>query len=105
MERAYSSVFRNILNSFDMFFRHVPNDGGFAIMAGVQQLIEYFDHLHFSEEDIAYLASTQLFSVDFLDYSCWCDIHISFFFSYVFFFFPARNRLPSKSSVSWVGRW
>ena len=35
-----------------------------VIMAGVQQLIEYFDHLHFSEEDIAYLASTQLFS-------CW----------------------------------
>ena len=35
------------------FFSHVPNDGGFAIMAGVQQLIEYFDHLHFSEEDIA----------------------------------------------------
>ena len=33
-----------------------------------RQLIEYFDHLHFSEEDIAYLASTQLFSVDFLDY-------------------------------------
>ena len=64
----FTNGYRDRIAYFDMFFRHVPNDGGFAIMAGVQQLIEYFDHLHFSEEDIAYLASTQLFSVDFLDY-------------------------------------
>ena len=64
----FTNGYRDRIAYFDMFFRHVPNDGGFAIMAGVQQLIEYFDHLHFSEEDIAYLASTQLFSIDFLDY-------------------------------------
>ena len=38
---------------FDMFFRRVPDGGGYAIMAGVEQLIEYFNNLHFSEEDIA----------------------------------------------------
>ena len=46
----FTNGYRDRIAYFDMFFRHVPNDGGFAIMAGVQQLIEYFDHLHFSED-------------------------------------------------------
>ena len=53
---------------FDMFFRRVPDGGGYAIMAGVEQLIEYFNNLHFSEEDIAYLRSRQCFSESFLNY-------------------------------------
>ena len=40
---------------FDMFFRKVPDNGGFAIMAGVEQLIDYLKNLKFTEEDIAYL--------------------------------------------------
>lgn len=53
---------------FDMFFRRVPDGGGYAIMAGVQQLIEYFQNLHFTEDDIAYLRRCDCFSEPFLDY-------------------------------------
>lgn len=53
---------------FDMFFRKVPDDGGFAIMAGVQQLIEYLKNLKFDEEDIDYLRSKNMFEEEFLDY-------------------------------------
>lgn len=53
---------------FDMFFRKVPDMGGFAIMAGVEQLIEYMNNLKFSDEDIAYLRSKNLFDEGFLDY-------------------------------------
>ena len=38
---------------FDVFFRSVPDNGGFAIAAGLSQIIEYIENLHFSEEDIA----------------------------------------------------
>lgn len=53
---------------FDMFFRRVPDGGGYAIMAGVQQLIEYFENLHFTDEDIEYLRSRKCFSDAFLEY-------------------------------------
>ena len=53
---------------FDMFFRTVPDDGGFAIMAGVEQMIEYLRDLHFDEQDIAYLRSKNCFSEAFLNY-------------------------------------
>ena len=53
---------------FDMFFRRVPDDGGYAVMAGVEQLIEYFKDLSFTNEDIEYLRSKNCFSEDFLDY-------------------------------------
>lgn len=53
---------------FDMFFRKVPDDGGFAIMAGVKQLIEYFESLHFSDEDIEYLKNKKIFDESFLEY-------------------------------------
>lgn len=53
---------------FDMFFRRVPDGGGYAIMAGVQQLIEYFKSLHFTEDDLAYLRGRNCFSEAFLDY-------------------------------------
>lgn len=64
----FTNGYKDCIAYFDMFFRHVPNDGGFAIMAGVQQLMEYFDNLHFTEDDISYLKSTNLFSPGFLDY-------------------------------------
>ncbi len=58
----------NQIAYFDMFFRKIPDDGGFAIMAGVEQLIEYLKNLRFDEEDIAYFESKKIFSEKFLDY-------------------------------------
>ena len=55
------------ITQFDMFFREVPDNGGFAIMAGVEQLVDYLDNLTFEEEDIKYLAGRG-FDNDFLDY-------------------------------------
>ena len=59
---------RDQITYFDMFFRKIPDGGGLAIMAGVAQLIEYLENLSFTEEDIAYLRSKELFSEEFLDY-------------------------------------
>lgn len=53
---------------FDVFFRSVPDGGGFAIAAGLEQIVDYIKRLHFAEEDIAYLRSKNLFGEDFLDY-------------------------------------
>lgn len=53
---------------FDVFFRKVPDQGGYAIAAGLQQVISYIQELHFSEEDIAYLRSKGLFAEEFLQY-------------------------------------
>ena len=53
---------------FDAFFRSVPDKGGFAIAAGLEQLIDYIEDLHFTEEDIEYLRGRGLFSERFLEY-------------------------------------
>lgn len=53
---------------FDMFFRKVPDNAGYAIMAGIQQLIEYIENLNFSDEDIAFLRSKNMFCETFLNY-------------------------------------
>lgn len=52
---------------FDLFFRKVPDDGGFAIMAGVESIINYIENLSFDDEDIEYLRSRG-FCEEFLDY-------------------------------------
>lgn len=54
--------------TFDVFYRRNPDNGGFAIFAGVEQIIEYIENLHFEEDDIAYLRGLQLFDEEFLDY-------------------------------------
>lgn len=63
---------------FDMFFRTIPDNGGFAIMAGVEQLVEYLENLSFSDEDIEYLRGRG-FCEEFLDYlknfEFKCDIY------------------------------
>lgn len=53
---------------FDLFFRKVPDNGGFAITAGLEQVIEYIKDLHFDENDIAYLRGKGIFDEQFLDY-------------------------------------
>ncbi|MDD6194602.1 MAG: nicotinate phosphoribosyltransferase [Lachnospiraceae bacterium] len=53
---------------FDAFYRNNPSDGGYAICAGVEQVIDYIEHLHFDESDIAYLRSLGIFEEDFLEY-------------------------------------
>ncbi len=58
----------NDIAYFDMFFRTIPDDGGFAIMAGVEQLIEYLNSLNFCQEDIDYFRSRGIFSERFLNY-------------------------------------
>lgn len=53
---------------FDMFFRRIPDGGGYCIMSGVEQMIEYITNLKFFEEDIEYLRAQNMFSEEFLDY-------------------------------------
>ena len=54
--------------AFDVFYRRNPDGGGFAIFAGLEQIIEYVENLHFEEDDIAYLRSLNTFTDDFLAY-------------------------------------
>ena len=53
---------------FDIFFRKVPDDGGYAIFAGLEQFIEYIRDLHFDDDDIEFLRSKGIFSEEFLKY-------------------------------------
>ncbi len=53
---------------FDVLFRRVPDGGGFAIAAGLDQIIDYIEELHFTETDISYLRSRNLFCEEFLEY-------------------------------------
>ncbi|HEY8422340.1 MAG TPA: nicotinate phosphoribosyltransferase [Thermoclostridium sp.] len=64
----FNSGLKDKIVYFDMFFRRVPDNGGYAIMAGVEQLIEYLNNLKFSDEDINYLRNKKIFSEEFLDY-------------------------------------
>lgn len=53
---------------FDVFYRQNPDMGGFAICAGLEQVVEYIQNLHFEPEDIEYLRGRNMFSEEFLDY-------------------------------------
>ena len=53
---------------FDLFFRQCPDGGGFAIAAGLEQIIQYVQDLHFGPEDIEYLRGRKMFSEEFLQY-------------------------------------
>lgn len=54
--------------TFDVFYRKNPDNGGYAIFAGLEQIIEYIEDMHFGKEDIDYLRSLNLFSDEFLEY-------------------------------------
>ena len=64
----FNCGYRDRITYFDVFFRRVPDEGGFAIAAGLDQIIDYILDLHFDAEDIEYLRSRNLFSEDFLAY-------------------------------------
>lgn len=65
---VFTSDMKDTVTYFDMFFRRIPDKGGYAIMAGLEQLIEYMNNLKFTDEDIAYLTSLNLFRPEFIDY-------------------------------------
>ena len=54
--------------AFDVFYRRNPDGGGFAIFAGLEQIIEYVENMHFTEEDVEYFRQQNLFNEDFLNY-------------------------------------
>jgi nicotinate phosphoribosyltransferase len=56
------------ISYFDIFFRRVPDSGGFAITAGLEQVIDYIENLRFTEEDITFLRSKNKFDERFLNY-------------------------------------
>ncbi len=64
----FNCGYKDRITYFDAFFRKVPDAGGFAVAAGLDQIIDYVQDLHFDDEDIAYLRSRNLFSEDFLEY-------------------------------------
>ena len=59
---------KDVRVAIDVFYRKNPDNGGFAIFTGLEQVVEYVQNLHFEEEDIAYLRSRNLFAEEFLEY-------------------------------------
>ncbi|MDO4643198.1 MAG: nicotinate phosphoribosyltransferase [Cardiobacteriaceae bacterium] len=69
MAQSYFNEARqNEIAYFDYFFRRIPDGGGYAIFAGLSQVLDYLQYIHFSQEDIAFLRSKGIFSEDFLNY-------------------------------------
>ena len=68
MMQGYFETQENENVVFDVFFRHNPDAGGYSVMAGLEQVIEYIKNLHFSYEDVEYLRGLGIFSEDFLHY-------------------------------------
>lgn len=64
----FSEEVKDTIAVFDVFYRNNPDHGGYAIFAGLEQIVEYIQNLHFSEEDISYLRGEQLFDERFLQY-------------------------------------
>jgi nicotinate phosphoribosyltransferase len=60
--------FQNKIAYFDVFFRAVPDGGGYAIAAGLEQIVQYIQQLHFDQEDLDYLRSKGIFDEEFLNY-------------------------------------
>ena len=64
----FNSDAKDKIVSFDLFYRKNPDNGGYAVFAGLEEIIGFIQNLHFSDEDIAYLRSLHTFSEPFLDY-------------------------------------
>ena len=68
MANGYFKEGKNDIAYFDIFFRKVPDKGGYAIVAGLNEIIQYVENLRFDEEDIEYLRKQNMFSEDFFKY-------------------------------------
>lgn len=64
----FAGGIKDRITYFDIFYREVPDGGGYAVAAGLEQVIDYVQNLHFDEADIEYLRSRGLFDEAFLDY-------------------------------------
>ena len=64
----FEKGYKDRIAYFDMFFRKIPDEGGFAIAAGLEQLVHCLESLHFEDEDIQYLKKKGIFCDAFLDY-------------------------------------
>ena len=64
----FANGYKDRITYFDLFFRRCPDGGGFAIAAGLEQIIDYIQDLHFTDEDIAYLRGRNIFNEEFLAY-------------------------------------
>lgn len=64
----FNSDEKDKIVTFDLFYRKNPDDGGYAVFAGLEEIIGYIQNLHFEDQDIAYLRSLGTFSEAFLDY-------------------------------------
>ncbi|MFR6361076.1 nicotinate phosphoribosyltransferase [Amedibacterium intestinale] len=64
----FNSDHKDRIVTFDLFYRKNPDNGGYAVFAGLEEIIGYIQNLHFEDEDIAYLRSLHKFSEEFLDY-------------------------------------
>ena len=64
----FNKGYKDRITYFDVFYRRCPDEGGFAIAAGLEQIIQYIQELHFDPEDIEYLRGRNLFSEEFLAY-------------------------------------
>ena len=71
----FATGYKDRIAYFDLFFRRCPDGGGFAIAAGLEQIVQYIQDLHFSAEDIEYLRGRKLFSGEFLTYLA--DFHFT----------------------------
>ena len=69
----------NQIAVFDVFFRSIPDDGGYAVFAGLEQVVDYIKNLKFEEDELAFLRSKEIFEEDFLSYlktfSFHCDVY------------------------------
>ena len=87
--------FKNPTNQtviFDMFYRTNPCGGAFAITAGLEQMIEYIENLKFTDEDIEYLRSLNIFEEDFLEYLS------NFRFTGDIYAIPGNSCLPKRTA-------
>ena len=93
----FENGFKDKITYFDVFFRRVPDQGGFAIAAGLEQLIDYIENLHFTQEDIAYLRGRNLFCEEFLEYLA------NFRFTGDIYAVPEGPRCSPRSPWWWCG--
>ena len=86
--------------AFDVFYRKNPDGGGYSIFAGLEQIIEYIQDLHFDDDDIAYLREQKIFEEDFLEYLR----NFKFAFLWLSIGFASIQLISWKGNGSAVGK-